>query len=636
MRNIIIGTAGHVDHGKTALIKALTGIETDRWEEEKRRGLTIGLGFAHFDLSDGSRVGVVDVPGHEKFIRNMLIGVWGMDLILLVIDAIEGVKPQTVEHLNIIDLLEISSGIIVITKIDMVSRERVDEIVKQARELVKGKSLEDAPVLEVSSITLDGIEELKEAITEQIELTESHIKSHSVSRLPIDRIFVISGLGTIVTGTLIGNSINKDDNVNIMPGNGKARIRSIEVHEQQVDKAYPSQRVALNLSLTGKSGIERGHVVCDGTLSRSTERVDTVVHIVDTCNRIFENWIRVRFFLGTTEVFGRAVLLSHEEGLLPEESGYVQFRLESPVFAFKDDKFIIRDFTNQETLGGGYVLNPFPSKHKRLAKETIELLDKWESAEENEIVKLAAENSISPFIRENDLKYYLPYSYEKIQKLLVKMENMDQIVSYISNNQRFIASLNRIEGIEEQIISNISEFHDKNPLAEGANYTQIRSKAGIDEFTFDYLTERLTKKGIILRHGNIIKLSTHEIVFDERQEELSRKIQELFIEKDLSPPDEKEIGEALKAHEKKEVQDIFKALVIKGKLVRISPDIVLHNDTLKKGTEKLSQYLKQNNRVTVSELRQLLDTSRKYAVPFLEYCDSIGLTVREGNYRKLK
>ncbi len=636
MRNVIIGTAGHIDHGKTALIRALTGIETDRWEEEKRRGVSIGLGFAHFDLPDGTKAGIVDVPGHEKFIRNMLTGVWGMDIILLVVDAVEGVRPQTIEHLNIIDLLGISTGIVVITKIDMVSDERVEEVVDQVKALLRGKLLENSPIVRVSSITLQGFDELKEKIIQQINTIKPPRRSFSAPRLPVDRTFVIQGFGMIATGTLIGGKISKQDTVNIMPSGKKARVRGVEVHDIQVDSALPGQRVALNLSGIGKDDIDRGDVVTDSSLSKITNRIDTILRIADSCNRVFENWIRVRFFIGTSEVFGRAVLLSSEEGLLPEESGYVQFSLESPIFAFRGDRFIIRDFTNQETLGGGEILDPFPQKHKRLADATITQMKAWESAENDELVRLIAETNPQISISENDLKYYLPYSGDKQEQLLSQMENRGIIVRHTIGDKRMIASSKRMSDMKDKLLNDLSLFHKERPLAEGANYSKIRADIDADETTFDLLLQELINDGTILRTGNFIRLSSHQTTFSGKSLKISEQMEKLFIEKGLSPPDNEELLTMINTYSKDDVMDVFQALIREGKLIKVSNDVVFHSSVLDKTFDILKDYLQKNGTITVSEFRQLVNTSRKYAVPFVEYSDAMGFTVREGDYRRLK
>jgi len=633
-RNVIIGTAGHVDHGKTALIRALTGIDTDRWEEEKRRGVSIGLGFAHFDLPDGSRAGIIDVPGHERFIRNMLTGVWGMDLILLVIDAIEGVKPQTIEHLSIIDLLGISTGIVVITKIDMASESQVNEVKLQAKNLLKGRLLDGSPIACVSSVTGQGLDELKDMIVKQIDSVRLPLRSSSAPRLPVDRVFVMQGFGAVVTGTLIGGEFRKQDTVNIMPHGIKARIRGIEIHDEQADIAQPGQRVALNLSGLDRK-IERGDTVTEASLSRSTSTIDTLLKITDYCNRIFENWIRVRLFTGTSEVFGRAILLSSDEGLFPGDEGYVQFKLETPVFVFRNDRFIIRDFTNQETLGGGRILNPFAPKHKRLADETIQQLKAYEAVEDSELVRIVVETGASASIWENDLKFYLSYTGDRQEQLLKTMEAEGIILRYISGDKRMIASTNRLSQMREKIIEELSVFHNERPLAEGANFSKIRLNIDSDEATFDILIQELIRDGKILRTGNFIKLTSHQVLFTGKALRISEKIEQIFIQKGLSTPDEKELMEMIEDNSDDSV-DIFQALIREGNLIKISNDVIMHSSIVEKTLEFLRDYLNKNGTITVSEFRQLANTSRKYAVPFMEYSDAIGFTIREGDYRKLR
>lgn len=634
MRNVIIGTAGHVDHGKTALIKALTGIDTDRWEEEKRRGVSIGLGFAYFQLPDGAKAGIVDVPGHERFIRNMLTGVWGMDLILLVVDAVEGVRPQTIEHLTILDLLGISTGIIVITKIDLVTESRIKEVEEQVKTLIKGKLLENSPIVRVSSVTLDGFDELKAEIIRQMDNLKPPRRSMSAPRLPVDRAFVIQGFGVVVTGTLIGGEFKKQDIVAIMPVGKRGRIRGIEVHDVPVDIASPGQRVALNLSGIEKDDVQRGDVITDFNLSRSTTSLDTVLKIADTCNRVFENWIRVRFFTGTSEVFGRAILLSSEEGLLPGDTGYVQFRLESPIFAFRGDRFIIRDFANQETLGGGEILDPFPQKHKRLAEETIIKMKRLESANDEELVKIVTELSENVSIPENDLKFYLPYTGEKQEQLIKRMEG-NAIIRYTIGDRQMIASKERMSHIRDKMLEQLSLFHKERPLAEGANYSKIRSEIKADEQTFDLLLQELIKEGMVIRIGNFLRLSSHQTTFSGRALKISEQIDQIYLQRGFTPPDEKELISILSSFDKDDVIDVCQAMIRGGKLTKISDDVIMHSSIVENALNLLKDHLKTYGTITVSEFRQLVNTTRKYAVPFLEYCDKIGFTIREGDNRRL-
>ncbi len=637
MRHVIIGTAGHVDHGKTSLIKALTGIDTDRWEEEKRRGLSIGLGFAHFDLPDGSKAGIIDVPGHERFIRNMLAGVWGMDLILLVVDAIEGVRPQTIEHLSIIDLLGISTGIVVITKIDLVPESRILEVIDQVKTFLKGKLLEGSPIVRVSSVTLQGLEELKLTILNQINSIKTPERSMSAPRLPVDRVFVISGFGVIVTGTLIGGTLKKNEVIRIMPKCIQARIRGIEVHDEQVEMAFPGQRVALNLSNITKNDIERGDCITEESLTETTFRVDTLLKITDTCERVLENWTRIRFYFGTSEVFGRAVLLSEAEGLFPGDTGYVQFKLESPVFVFRGDKFIIRDFSNQETIGGGIILNPFPPQHKRLKEETLKKLNNWALSSDVNLVRLVTENnSTTTAISEKILKYYLPYSGEKQEELLKKMEEEGIIIRYASGENVLIASVERMQLKKKSIIDELLKFHNENPLAEGQNYSKLRSIINTDEITFELLLQELIKEGKVSRTSNYIKLSNFETVFTGKFARIGEEIEKVFIEKGFSPPDENELLEKLGLYDRNDVRNVYQALIRQGRLVKVSSDIVFHSSMIEKAFEIIKSIIQEKGQMTASDFRQTANTSRKYAIPLLEYCDKTGFTFREGDIRKLK
>lgn len=636
MRHVIIGTAGHVDHGKTSLIRALTGIDTDRWEEEKRRGLSIGLGFAHFSLPDGSKVGIIDVPGHERFIKNMLAGVWGMDLILLVIDAVEGVRPQTIEHLNIIDLLGISTGIVVINKIDLVSESRIFEVINQVKSLLKGKLLEGSPIVQVSSLTFQGLEELKLTILQQINSIKHPERSMSAPRLPVDRVFIISGFGVIVTGTLIGGTFEKNEIIRIMPKGIQARIRGIEVHDEQVETAFPGQRVALNLSNITKQDIERGDCITEESLTETTFKVDTLLKITNTCNRILENWTRVRFYFGTSEVFGRAILLTEAEGFFPGDTGYVQFKLESPIFVFRGDRFIIRDFSNQETLGGGIILNPFPPQHKRLSEETAQKLNCWVSPSDVDLVRLVTENSsVMTSINEKTLKYYLSYSGKKQDELLNKMEADGILMRYTSGEDKLIVSFKRIQLMKESIIKELSEFHKENPLAEGENYSKLRSIINTDEITFELLLQELIKDGKILRTGNYIKLSDFKTVFTGKFARISEEIEKIFVEKCFSPPNEEELLKILNSYEKEDVWNVYQALIKQGRLVKVSSDIIFHSSTIEKALNIIRILIHEKGQMTASDFRQMANTSRKYAIPLLEYCDKIGFTVRDGDIRKL-
>lgn len=373
MRNIIIGTAGHIDHGKTTLIKALTGRETDRWEEEKRRGITIDLGFTYFDLPDGSKAGIIDVPGHEKFIKNMLAGVVGMDMVLLVIAADEGIMPQTTEHLNILNLLGVENGIVVMTKCDMADEEWISLVKEDIKESLKSTFLECAKIVEVSSKTGQGIDKLIQEITNLAQQGVRERELNTIPRLPIDRAFSITGFGTVITGTLISGILKKGDEVEIYPVNKLCKVRNIQVHSSDSEKAYAGQRTAINLSNIKKTDIYRGCVIAPVNSMRNTMMLDVKLNMLKSTKRTIINRSRLHLYTGTSEILCRVVLLDRDE-LTPGESCYAQLRLEEEIAVRRGDKFIVRFYSPLETVGGGEIIEPVPMKKKRFDEDLIEEL----------------------------------------------------------------------------------------------------------------------------------------------------------------------------------------------------------------------------------------------------------------------
>jgi selenocysteine-specific elongation factor SelB len=385
MKNIIIGTAGHIDHGKTTLIKALTGRNTDRWEEEQRRGITIDLGFTYFDLPGGDRAGIIDVPGHEKFINNMVAGVVGMDLVLLVIAADEGIMPQTREHMDILNLLGIEKSIIVLNKCDLVDEEWLEMMEEDVREELSGTFLEHAPLIRVSAVTGEGLGDLVKEIEHQTrdEVVQKDI--HTIPRLPIDRVFSLSGFGTIITGTLVSGTITKEDTLQMYPVGTECKIRSIQVHGEDKKECYAGQRVAINLSNVKKKEIKRGCVLAPLNSMKNTDLLDVKLNVLDSSVRILTNHTRLHFFTGTSEVLCRAVLLDKEE-IGPGESGYVQLRMEEEVAVRRGDKFVVRFYSPMETIGGGVILEPNPKIKRRFQPEVIEELKRKEEGSSADVI----------------------------------------------------------------------------------------------------------------------------------------------------------------------------------------------------------------------------------------------------------
>jgi len=634
MRHVIIGTAGHVDHGKTALIRALTGIETDRLKEEQERGLSIELGFAYFNLPDGSRAGIVDVPGHERFIRNMLSGAYGMDIVLFVVDAKEGVQEQTLEHLEILDLLGISTGILVITKVDLVDSGALAESTEMSQEMLVGTTLESAPTVHVSSITGQGIDELKQMIVDRVDAVAKEESRFAIPRLYIDRVFTMQGFGAVVTGTLIGGTIQREQRLMILPQGREVRVRGVQVHNQSAEGAYAGQRTALNLSGIAAEEIERGDVLCPIGFSEVTDNIDVSLNLLSSFPRMLEHWTRLRFYLGTSETFCRAILLV-EDAVLPGDTAQIQLRLEKPILAFRGDRFIVRDFSAQYTVGGGQIINPFAPRHKRFTEETLELLDDWERANDAEVVDLVLAQSPQLCVSEDFLHYYLRYSDAGIRRFLKELEQDQKVVSW-SGGTLLVSAADRTERAQTELINALETFHDQNPLAPGQNVAQLRLQIGLDEVAFEKIVPSLVRKKQIAKDGNFLRLTSHHIQFSGEVEAVKKKIEKVFLDAKLNTPSLGELTAQLSEYPSQSIQETFYALLNLGRFIKISDGFFIHADTFDKLSKLLTNYLGENGIITVAEFRELAQTSRKYAVPFLEYCDGQGITIREENHRRLR
>ena len=634
-RHFIIGTAGHVDHGKTALVGTLTGMETDRLKEERERGLSIELGFAYFDLPDNSRAGIVDVPGHEKFIRSMLSGAYGMDVVLFVVDAKEGVQEQTLEHLAILDLLGISNGILVMTKSDLATPDELAEATEMTQEMLVGTSLEGIPTVSVSSITGAGIETLKQTIVEQVALATKSEENDGIPRLYVDRIFTVQGFGVVVTGTLIGGSINREQRMVILPQADVVRVRGIQVHNEPASVAQAGQRTALNLSGTSPQNIQRGDVLCPIEFSQVTDNIDVSLQVLSSFPRIIEHWSRFRAYLGTREIFCRLILLV-DEAILPGDNVQVQLRLEQPILTFRGDRIILRDFSAQHTVGGGEVINPFAPKHKRFTPETIATLAQWEEADDSEIVNTVLVNSETLCAPESFLYYYLPHSQTDVKTLLNRLEAEEKIVRWDKSGRTpLVSDAARTSAAKQKIVDALAAFHEAQPLLAGQNASQLRRELNMDELGFEKLENRLITERQLVTEGNLLRLVSHEIQFSQEEETAKETLEKLFLEAGMNTPALSELDTLLPEYTPKVLESTFFALLNLGQFIKIADNFFIHKTVFEKVSELLTAHLRENETITVAEFRETAQTSRKYAVPFLEYCDSQNLTVRDGNIRRL-
>ncbi|RKD27952.1 selenocysteine-specific elongation factor [Caminicella sporogenes DSM 14501] len=631
MKNIIIGTAGHIDHGKTTLIKALTGIETDRLKEEKKRGITIDLGFAFFKLPNGRRAGIVDVPGHERFIKNMLAGASGIDLVLFVIAADEGVMPQTQEHLDILSYLDVKKGIIVLTKCDLVDEEWIKLVAEDIKERVKGTFLEDAPIVEVSSINGKGLDKLKSIIMEMTEEVEEK-KCNVPCRLPIDRIFTLSGFGTVVTGTLIEGVIEEKQIVHIYPKGLEAKVRSIQVHGESVNKAYAGQRVAVNLTGIKKEDIDRGDVLAAPNSMKSSMIIDVKLNLLKTSNRKVENWNRLRLYHGTKEVLCRVVLLDRDE-LYPGESCFAQLRLEEEISSKYGDKFVVRYYSPLETIGGGVILDPNPPKHKRFREEIIsELESKSKGNKENIIEKIILKFS-DKYPDIDFISIQSGISKNEIENIIDKLVKDELVIKFSENT---FVHRDYINNLEEKLIKLLNDYHSKNPLKPGLSKEEVRSRlfSNIKGKLFDEIINYYSNLGTVKVVNKYISLKEFNIELSESQKALKDKILKIYLENKFKTPTIDEIFKMLNIQGKD--RDIIDLLINMGFLIKISDNIILHVDNYNYAKNTLKEFLVKNKEITLGQFRDLLNTSRKYAIPLLEYFDYIKFTKRVEDKRMLQ
>ncbi len=630
MEQLIIGTAGHVDHGKTVLISALTGVDTDRLQEEKKRGISIDLGFAPFRLPSGRVAGVVDVPGHERFIHNMLAGAAGMDLVMLVVDASEGVMPQTREHLDILQLLGISNGIVVVTKIDLADEEWRELIIDEIKEELKGTFLESAPIHSVSALKGQGIEELKELIDE-LTLNLKARSSSGPLRLPVDRSFVIAGFGTVVTGTLIQGSVRVGDTVSVVPPGLEARVRNIQVHDHDVAEAKAGSRVALNLSGVDKSKVIRGSVISSPGYYRQTALVDASVELLTRAPRPLKNMDPVHFFLGTVRTVARLLLLDRDQ-IKPGESAIVQCRLERPMVAERGDSFVIRSYSPMTTIGGGTILDPYPSRHRRFREPVIARLEELKQAPD--------EGGNAAFVRRKLDELIIADSTRLIRETRLDQGEVDSILDdFFTKNMvqkldnSYILSSN-LEGFENKLLSELKNYHHQYPLSPGISRARLRGflPPAFGQREYDALLDSLQKQEKVMVQSDLVSLNQFKPEPTEKEKKQLKSLSDLYRSGWFKPPAVKEALEQAEADPGRR-DELFNYLVNSGILVKISEDLYFHIEAYREAIEQLRGYFAANKTLTLAQFRDLAGTSRKYAQVLLEHFDRRKLTKRVEDHR---
>lgn len=634
MKHIVIGTAGHIDHGKTTLIKALTGRNTDNLKEEKERGISIDLGFTYFDLPSGRRGGIIDVPGHEKFIKNMLAGVSSIDLVLMVIAADEGIMPQTKEHLQILQLLNVKKGIIVITKIDLVDNQWLDMVIEEVKEEMKGTFLQDAKIQLVSSTTKEGLEELVNAIDSITEEVESKNTVGSL-RLPVDRVFSVSGFGTVVTGTILNGSIKEGDMVEIYPSKIQCKVKGIQVHDEKVKLAEAGQRSALNLSNIKVKDIRRGDVVSAVDSMEPSLMVDCNLHYLQSNNRPLENRQRVRLHHGTSELLCRVIILDKQE-IKPGENAYVQLRLESPIACKKDDRFVIRNYSPMYTIGGGIIIEPLSKKAKQFDQGHIDELKIKESGSTESILENIIENLSPKFPDKSLIQKSIDLKPNIIEEKINNLKQHGKIIELLMDNNPIYIHVKYMDEKVKLMVHQLEKFHMDNPLKVGMTKEEIKSKVfgkGLKQKIYDEILHILAEKSIININGNYISLNTFSIKYTKEQKEIKEKLILIYNKAGFSPPKYEEL--ASKEKDKKIFKMVYDSLIENGEIIKINEDIALSLSSYNKAKDIVIRYINEKGSITLSEFRDLLNTSRKYAVAIIEYFDYIKLTKRVDDKRVL-
>lgn len=634
MNSIIVGTVGHVDHGKTCLIKALTGTDTDRLKEEKKRGITIELGFAEMCDGCGRQIGIIDVPGHERFIRNMLAGIGGIDLVLLVVAADEGVMPQTVEHFEIISMLGISQGIIVITKADLVDKEWLTLVQQDIRDMVAGTFLEGADEITVSAHTGQNIEQLKQMIWSMIENCRNRKSDPSLMRLPIDRVFTIGGFGTVVTGTLFEGAVSVGDEIMIYPAEKPAKIRNLQVHGNMVDQAFAGQRTAINLMNVKKEELGRGAVLAaKGTLMPSM-MLDVELTMFADSARTVENGSRLHLYVGSSEVICKVVLLDRER-LEKGQSGFAQLRLEEAVAVKKEDRFIVRFYSPVESIGGGIVLDPNPRKHKRFQSTVIEALLIRKEAGGTKLLAQALKEESKRGITIKDLTVKLGWTKAEIHTSIQILQK-EGIVLKLTDN--WFIHKDYFEEVTIKAENILDKYHKEYPISYGMAKEEFRKKLATalylpERISTEPLVEQLVGKCKIKEADNTIAHAAFTIEYTEAQIQIKERI----IERYLSFGYEVfEVDEVI-ASEKDKVlaKQIVTALIIEGQLEKMTYPYLIHRDCWEKALDILQKHIQKEGQITLGEYRDLLNTSRKYAMMILDAMDTRKVTRKTGDVRVL-
>ena len=634
MKQIILGTAGHIDHGKTSLIKAVTGVNTDRLKEEQARGITIELGFASMDLPGGWHLGIVDVPGHEKFVKNMVAGATGIDMVAMVIAADEGVMPQTREHMEICTLLGIRHGLIALTKTDLVDEEWMELVTEDIRDFARATFLEDCPIIPVSSATGEGIQ----AFVDTLDALSAAVPERPVTnlfRLPVDRVFTMKGFGTVITGSLVSGRVRVGDAVTIYPSMITSKVRGIQVHNESVEEAGPGMRTAINFQGLEKKSVNRGEVLSTPNSLKPSYMVDVSLHFLKSNQKPAKNRTKVRFHTGTSEVFGYLVLLDREE-LKPGEDIVAQLRLDTPVTLVRDDRFVIRSYSPVRTIGGGKVLNPVPQKHKLFQQDVVAGLKGLIDSPPEEVVSFYVQDADVAGVTFANLLIMTNLPEKKLAAITQGLSSTRDIIQ-IDKDTRLFVHKQVFESLQNQVASSLEKYHQAKPLKAGISKEELKSKFPVQaaDKLFSAVMNQMLKAATIVQEGEVVKLAGHKVSLGFDQETIKKKVLDIYRNSGLTPPYFKEVTKSLDV-DPAVARDVLMLLVSEGTMIKAKEELFFHVEPYEDLKKRLVAFLSANDEITTPQFKEMTGVSRKYIIPLLEYFDAKNVTIRVGDSRKLR
>lgn len=635
MKRVIIGTAGHIDHGKTTLVKVLTGIDTDRLKEGKERGITIDIGFAHLVLPSGTLAGIVDVPGHERFIRNMVAGASGIDLVILVVAADEGVMPQTREHIEICELLGIKDGIVVLTKVDLVEKDWLDLIKEDLKEFLKNTFLKEAPILEFSAVTGQGKEAIIKALDEKALKVSAKVEDQPF-RLPVDGVFTVKGFGTVARGTAISGKVYLNQNLVVYPKNLTTKVRNIQVHGKNVEVAYAGMRTALNLQGIEKEDIERGDVLAEPEVLKPSQWIDVKLVSLKSIKPPIKNFENLLFYIGTKETVAKVFLLGKNQ-LNPGEEDVAQLFVQVPIVAWRGDRFILRRASTNQTVGGGEVLNPVAYRRKRTKPWERKEVEYLAQASEKELIQFWIEKKGFLGISKKDLQITVSLFGERFEKLLKDLSN--NLIEIKDGEKVFYFSKKAEEDLKAEIITGLKNFHMNNPFSPGLTKELLKTRISsfVSEGFYQYVLESLIQQGILGKNKEIIFLTEFKHLNSEEKEKLKKELEEKFLSEGYTPRDFETILLDFKENYKA-AKELAQALLKEGVLVKLTDKLVFHAKILEEWENLVRTAFQKKKELELADFKNLTPTqvSRKFLIPLVEYLDKKKVTLRVGDKRILR